>query len=639
MADIVSAPRKTTHSGPTQSGEPAAAGAPEFMDVWSRSGSKYRIRAVVLLAVNVLLFAGVGCFAFWLRSGERFAPMTAGYWDQLTQTFWGVGSSEVSLGSLLLQPISVQDVPMQILIVGLLMAALISIPILVALLYRYWSCLPFIAVVGFLAVMPWLAITLLGSCVIASVKPFRTRFRFMSALAGLIPAMIYLLLAWRGTAEAIVGRIDPVDRIKFIAPWVLAIVAAALVFALVLMIAKIVNYRPGAIAPLLAIMFGLPVALFELNVGRDELHYRLLEALDKAYFTDVDASVEWQKAARRAWGRHPMPRPPWEVIREIEEQKWLFELATDLGPFQSDLTRHQEEIAYRCDWFHKQFPSSRYMPNALYLKARAREMRVDTTAFRQEKWIRFYNDFPSTSSKNTWHLIYENCGESILSAVAGLRIAHFDAREGHVDRAMDKLVKVLQKFDSPSHTESISNTSEGPLQFVLARGAPEASLNIPMERILLETHRLYDLFRYNRDPIYGYEPITGPLHNTDEFLPGLIHLDSRIDQYIPNLMALKSRYPNGQILDNIDLEIAKATPERNKKIELLENCIEQYPDRDAIPEVLLRLSIAYRKTGSMDESEKVLRKLLERYPESVWARQARRFYPMHRPIRVTQVQP
>ena len=44
-----------------------------LLDVWSRSGSRYRVRAIVLLGVNVLLFAGLACFAFWVRSGVGFA--------------------------------------------------------------------------------------------------------------------------------------------------------------------------------------------------------------------------------------------------------------------------------------------------------------------------------------------------------------------------------------------------------------------------------------------------------------------------------------------------------------------------------------------------------------------------------------
>jgi hypothetical protein len=376
-------------------GLPSSAPA-EWMDVWSRSGSKYRVRAVVLMLANILLFAGVGCFAFWLRSGEMFAPARDGYVDLVVHTFRGVGAAEVSLGSLLVEPISIQDVPIQIAVVGLLIAALISIPILVAILYRLWSSLPLIAVVGFLAVMPWLAVTLLGSCVLASVRPFRTRYRFMSALIGLVPAIVYLTLAWSGTTDAVVGRIDPVDRIKFVAPWVLAIVASAVVFALVLAIARVVDYRPGAVTPLLAVMFVLPVALFEFHVGRDELYYRLLEGREQAYFTEVEASAQWEHAALLAWQQHPLPRPSREAVRQVEEEKWLFELTTDIGPRQTELTRHQTELALRCDQFHRHFPASRYTPNALFLKARALDRRVDIVEFKATKWIRFTTTFQAS---------------------------------------------------------------------------------------------------------------------------------------------------------------------------------------------------------------------------------------------------
>jgi len=601
-------------------------GVPPIIDVWSRTHPKYRIRAIVLLAVNVLLFAGVGSFAYWLRSGEWFAPSTEGYWDQLGYTFSGVGHADVSLGSLLLDPINVQDVPMQIPILGLLMAALISIPILVAILYRFWSSLPFIAVVGMLAVMPWLAITLLASCVIASVRPFKTQFRFVSALAGLAPAVVYFTLAWSGSAEMIAGKIDPVERIKFVAPWVLAIVAASVAFALVLTISRIVDYRPGAITPLLAVMFGLPVALFEKNVGRDELYYRLLESLDQAHFTDVDASQPLQQSARLKWEMHPAPKPSWEALQELEAEKWLFELATDLRPFQSELTKHQVEITSRCDWFLKRFPDSRYAINALFLKARALDTRVDTGEFRRTKWVRFYDEFPSTTSRETWRLIYENAPESHAGMVAALRMAQLDAREGDIDRALDRLRPLLlatKADDSPVDAE----TDGGPLHQALARGAADESLGISVDGVLIEATRLYDLLRENRDPIYGYDPISGTHVGGDERTFGLLDLDARHERYTANLQQLKQWYPDCQIEDNIDLELAKAAPSLSTRIARLRELMVRFAGRDAVPEAMLRLGMAYRDDSQPEESEGAFADLMKRYPETVWTAQAARFAP------------
>ncbi|NIP85187.1 MAG: hypothetical protein GTO03_06360, partial [Planctomycetales bacterium] len=106
--------------------------------------------SIVLLVVNVLLFAALGCFAFWLRTGVAFAPAIENYGPTLAEIFDPSRDTQVTLGSLLTFPISVEEVPMQIVILGLLLAALVSIPILVSILYRFPACLPFVGVVAFL---------------------------------------------------------------------------------------------------------------------------------------------------------------------------------------------------------------------------------------------------------------------------------------------------------------------------------------------------------------------------------------------------------------------------------------------------------------------------------------------------------
>lgn len=620
----------STPSGDTQSvhhleNDAQYVASMEVKDVWSRSGSKYRIRAIVLLAVNVLLFAGVGSFAYWMRGGVRFAPVQDGYWDELQAALAPVGAmgdTGVSLGPLLLGPISVQDVPMQIPILGLLMAALISIPILVSMLYRFWSCLPFIAVVGFLAVMPWLAITLLVSCILASVRPFRIRFRFMSALFGLVPAAFYLILAWHGTTDLIAGKIDPVDRIKFVAPLVLAIVAAAVVFATVLTIARWVDYRPGAIAPLLAIMFGLPVALFEFHVGRDELYYRVLEAGADWHFTDRAASDDLDQAVWEAWQRQPPPRRSMAAVREVEEIRWLFGLGSDIGPYQTAMTKYQRELADRCDWFVKYFPDSRYAVNALLIKARALDTKIDAGEFRRNKWIRFYDDFPTRASRRTWRKIAKNRPDTLVGAVALLRQAQLDARDGLAERALDGLERVLRRWDSSIDTGDPPPAAGAALSGVLQRDSPELSLGISGERVLLKIHRLRDLLAANRDPLYGYEPIHGARRPSRGTGLGLMDLDPRREQYVLNLEALKKEYPNCQIEDNIDLEIAMATESVDRRIERLEQCLERFPQRDAVPEVLFRLGVARKKVGRLSDGEMTFAQLFGAYPDSVWARQA-----------------
>jgi len=70
--------------------------------------------------------------------------------------------------------------------------------------------------------------------------------------------------------------------------------------AIVLMIAKLVNYRPGAIAPLLAVMFAIPVVLFEVEVGRDDRSLMVtaettqLIGLEALYDPDGEEVLYWE---------------------------------------------------------------------------------------------------------------------------------------------------------------------------------------------------------------------------------------------------------------------------------------------------------------------------------------------------------
>ncbi len=594
-----------------------------FKDVWSRSGSKYRVRAVVLLAINVLLFAGVGMFAFWIRSGV-IAPSTDSYWDFLAASFRFGQQSSVSLGSLLLSPINVQEVGMQIWVLGLLMAALISIPILTSILYRFWSAIPFLAIIAFLAVMPWLAITLLTSCIIASVPPFRSKFRFMSALFGLVPAVIYLTLAWGGTTDVVAGVVDPVDRIKFIAPWVLAIVAAAVVFAIVLIIARFVDYRPGAVTPLLAVMFALPVGLFEYHVGRDELYYQLLSSLNQTYFTDIDASVPFQQAVEEAWQQHPLPRPSLDTIRARKSMEWHLGLISDI-PFHTSLAKHQAELVDQCDWFLKYLPDSKYSINALYIRARALDMRVDSSSFRQSKWIRFYDDFPNEASRYSWRKVAENDKTSDMAFIASLRLAQLDARGGQVRRSIDRLNELLGR-DSHEIRAMNPQIPGNPQSNQPETNTPDSrSLNITINTAILEATRLRDFLINNEDPIYDYDPICHNQARPGPLWYGLLDLEPRHEQYGQNLRSLKEAYPNCQIEDNIDLEIAKTTKQPQLKIEGLESCLRKFPRRDSAPEALYRLAAALREVGRVSESDARLASLATEYPNSIWAERASRF--------------
>ncbi|NOX58190.1 MAG: hypothetical protein GXP29_04945 [Planctomycetes bacterium] len=99
----------------------------DVVDVWSRTSSKHRLQAILLLMVNIVLFAGLGCFAYWLRTGVVFAFSVPDYWGQLGRTFLPRG--DATLANFVLFPVRLDVIPMHGVVVGLLLAALVSIPI------------------------------------------------------------------------------------------------------------------------------------------------------------------------------------------------------------------------------------------------------------------------------------------------------------------------------------------------------------------------------------------------------------------------------------------------------------------------------------------------------------------------------
>ena len=140
----------------------------EIVDVWSRTSRRHRLVAILMLLLLALLFAGLCCFAFWLRTGAYLPWRYHDYAELMRRSFDPFGAQQIRLSDVLSSPIPVRQVPIYAVIVGLQFASLSSIPILVAILYRLPISVIFAAMVVFLAAMPWIGITVMIGCVLAT---------------------------------------------------------------------------------------------------------------------------------------------------------------------------------------------------------------------------------------------------------------------------------------------------------------------------------------------------------------------------------------------------------------------------------------------------------------------------------------
>lgn len=598
-------------------------------DVWRWTTPKYRLRTVALLLLNAGLFAGLGFFAFWLRTGAYGPFSEENYWHAWWQVFDPTSAEQVTLMDFLIRPIPVDQVPIMMVIMGLVLASMTAIPILVSMLYRFPFSLIFTAIIAFVAVFPWLAITVTFCCFLARWRPLRFNFRFATAILALMPVVLYYALATRNAD--VISHLPPVELAKLYIPWVFALIAACMAMGIVLGIARLVNDRPGAIAPLMALFFALPIALFELKVGRDELYYRLVEHhfgpgstthfVDRLDATDTIRRIAWQRW-EDADHQGTLAAMEEKVVKEFLQ----FQFNTLRADWErqgdermSEFAAQQYETVQACKTFLEQYPDSRYRPNVLYLEGRALDMRIDRDLFRRKGIVRHYESFPSLASRPVWEQLAAEHPDSPLASVAMYRLGILRARVGDVDGAVEILERLIRDFGE-SNRQSTQPEAAVSIYNVLAKRPASNTLRVVPADAVMQGRKLLALIRENRDP-----------HQNDLALRTLLSFDPRDYMYVRNLRRLlddmETKYPLTLLRDNVEVMLAAAESSTSLKIDKLEDCVRRLsgePNSDALARAQYELGVAYQADNRMADARKIFEQMLVKDSTSPWAAEARR---------------
>ncbi len=605
------------------------ASEPEIVDVWSRTTPRYRRRAAAFLAINLLLFAALACFTYWLRTGDAHpvlrpaisligdaASARYGYW-----TFWKAavrpfGPNQVTLTDFLMFPISVDQVPAHILIVGMLMGSLVTIPILVAMLYRLPAAIFFLLIVCFVGVLPWLSVTLLLSCLIARARPFQFSFRYATVLLALIPAVVYFIVASRGVSAEVAAMAGPIDRMKLYAPWMVTVIASCLGAGIVLAVAYLINYRPGGITPLLAVLFAVPVIVFQTEVGADELAYRLLEhdygPNSGRVFVDMDPRELVERGAELEWVADD-EKDERNIKAIVQNKMVVLKLALP-----TELLRQQHEVVERCDWFMRVYPESRYYWNCLYLKARALDMRIDMELLRREALLHFYADFPSEVSRETWQEILREKPTSPFASVAGLKLAMLAAREGRLKLSEDVLERVVTTFGGYAPNTPTTVRASG-LRQLLARKPADSTLNVDPQAVAERAAQVLLLIRENKSGQFK-----DSLYPENNPISLLFRCDPHHASYRENLRHIDQWFPGSKFHDNLMVYLALTEHDVKIRRDRLQEVANRYRDGDAAPHALYELGVLELNHNRKSEGVQALELLLKKYPDSPWSASARR---------------
>ncbi len=583
-----------------------------YEDVWSWTTPKYRFRAIALLSLNLALYIALCIFTHYLHVGRALDFSLDSY---LTPArFWGENTQ--SLYDFILYPISVEQNPVHGVVIGLLLASIVAVPIATAVTYRFPSAVPFCASVLIFGHLPWLSFTLVASCLLASVRPFKLKFRYGAALVGLLPVLLYIFLATRGGTDLLSASISPERKLLLAGPWLLAILAACVMLAVILFLAQLVNYRPGAVSPVMAVMFAAPVLLFQQYVGFDELSYRTLEleygprsrrfepvqdateVILKFFRDRMDRSAD--VAAQRAvlmavWSEDA------ERQSEIKHRVWNSLLVTLLANRQS---------AYdSCEEFLATHLSSRFTPNVLYIQARTLDTRLDDLRIDGDHAQReFYADFPHVQSERPWTALLTQYADSPLAIAARLRLAQLRMRAGRIEEALATLqMPVPQQIGSGNRRARAD------------AAASAQSLEFEPDEYIFQADRLRELILANC--------AEDDRPRDRAALQALGRLDPHRGGYREQLARLAAEYADRPIHDNFVVKWASTHEDRAERAQLLTACLEQYPDGDAFPEALFYLGdLEVQSFGDNDARREAgiakLRRLATEFPKTCWGRLA-----------------
>lgn len=595
---------------------------PPIIDVWSRTAPKYRIRALVLLFVLAVLFAGLCCFTYWLRTGIIAPWEDDRYADLIRRSFNPSGPDQVTLSDFLTSPINVQDVPIHIVILGLLFASLSSIPVLVAILYRFPVSAIFCGMIAGFAALPWLALTVLLGCALASLRPLRFTFRYASALLGLVPVGVYFVLAsWEPSGGSRVKATQ--HQALLYAPWVLALLSSCVICAVGLAIARLINYRPGGISPVLATLFALPVVLFHTKVGRDELEYRVLEReigpgsttmfqpQSVGDLADRQATRLWSESRAESYERirgRMLDQETEEVLRRAEEDRLI--------------------AADACESFIIRFPKSRYVPNVLYLKGRALDQRLHKSKLESQHYAEFRDDAPTRASLQTWQTIQERFPGGEPGAVALYKLAVLEGREGRLDAALELLNTLITRFGSQEATTRPAAAGEDLRTMMFHRAEPSATLALDLPNFVMQARLLREMLAACRDDAPRPEDeVFGP-RSSSPATPAhpvsvLLSLDETDPRYAFNLEQLAARFPDTRTAEYVRLRRLRLDPALSRRIQGFRAAAQAMALHPAGAEALYALADVLQEDSLADESRAVFEELIKNYPQSCWADRAR----------------
>lgn len=477
---------------------------------------------------SVLNLAGlVAACVFWRH-------LSTGRWVDFSPAAW-LADLATPLGESLLHPLSVVSHPWMILIAGLLLAVAIFVPLITAVLYPVVVSLALVLVVAVMGHVPILATAIGVGCVMASRTQLRSDMPFCAVVLGLVPVGLYLWLL--GYSDSQAAEVLPLQRWVLVGPMLIAIVATVLSTSASLGLARATRFRPGVVAPVLALLLAAPAAIFHLRIGEDELAYALIaERVAPGDVIFQPEKLDQWRQRHRAEGLNP---------RTLEIS------------LRDDLQSRQRALSAECESFLARHGQSDRAASVHWLAAQCRSLQLDVPVF-EAGVVRYSASFPLPASRAGWRRILEGFGTTDQAALAQWRLGELALRR--------------QDF---AQADELLHAAEGSLARRLAadkgpsRGEIEGAVFRPPESIPNAGYFAQALFRIRRLIwLMQRNEVLSDTH-AGEALAAMLNESPHQPDYDERLGSLVSIYEKTTIGDNLKLAVAMATTDPYIQAEML----------------------------------------------------------------------
>ena len=579
----------------------------------------------------------------WLLAVVAFV-VSCSFWSKiLTGSFWSFSFAAVTspklwrLGQSVITGVSIFEYPWQILVLGLLMGILATVPVLISQLMSLRYSLAFILAVVFLANLPAFAICLLISCVAAACRPLRFRSRFIAIALCTAPQLLY----W-----GYFGGAKGVEPLKFgfsFTPWICAWLIGLAIAGLVLGIGHFTRYRPGLVWTFTSLVLVIAIAVFEVKIGFAELDYQLYVARnnpeqtsefhDHSVTESLDETIT-NPAVRKYLAGFFYPAEPIALRAELKREIQI-QLSYDRWPSWFIVP---QELKYQAkkQWLFEQYelfisrrPKSRRMPMALYYKALLSEYGPDIKLLGQKEVLHFYSDYPYERSREIWYRLYREFGNSPESLEARWRIAKHWAGQGRFEQADELLakaqtmlcerLKLLEK--EQTQTETLFSPFRPP-----ADSAMTAFKLTELQRKLNQLRNLISAENKTDETVSAKR------------LAKFVMLNPHAADYARHLdKLLKQAGDDDRLRDNILLAQAKLVADEQLRAENLSQLHKKFQDTDGGRQALYELALLKirlwrqqseanleTKRQYLAQARATLTSFIALYPNSIFTEQAKK---------------